>query len=86
MYLPAWVFFVIIIIIGIVIENHMKKQKDEIADQINNLEGRIYDLENFVGLDEDSLKQHKEIKMNQEMFELSREHCNKQNQDKEKNG
>lgn len=81
MYVPAWIFFVIMIAMAaatIVIDDHIKKQNNKLEDRIDDIEKRINGIEDFVGLDETALKVHKELKMEQEMDEITRNSFNKQ--------
>ncbi|MDD4995555.1 MAG: hypothetical protein PHW53_03780 [Patescibacteria group bacterium] len=62
----------------IVIDDHIKKQNNKLEDRIDDIEKRINGIEDFVGLDETALKVHKELKMEQEMDEITRNSFNKQ--------
>lgn len=66
--------FAIIFIIGMLAfaTKEIENKFDDLQEQIWNLQNKIDETNDFVGLDEDSLKIHEERKMDEEMYELQR--------------
>lgn len=77
----TWIIIIIVIVVVGYWANQWEKKETGKQDRIDDLENRINDIEEFIGLDEESLKIQKEFKIESEMSELAN---NLSNEDKNK--